>query len=157
VTTPKPIAGPGELLALDLEVLDPAQVLAPIKYFSVNFGVNVSVAQVNQGLVVIQTCDTTAHVVLAADPVVVSQNSPNPFNPRTTVNLTVNRSGHVRLLVYDALGREVERPLDQDLANGEYPVVIDASQLTSGTYRYAVEWSSNGVMKRSMKAMTVIK
>ena len=36
------------------------------------------------------------------------QNYPNPFNPTTNIKFALPISGHVKLTIYDALGREVE-------------------------------------------------
>ena len=33
---------------------------------------------------------------------------PNPFNPTTNIKFALPISGHVKLTIYDALGREVE-------------------------------------------------
>ncbi len=37
----------------------------------------------------------------------LSQNYPNPFNPITKINFDLPKDAHVRLVVYDLLGREV--------------------------------------------------
>ncbi len=46
---------------------------------------------------------------------VLYQNYPNPFNPSTHLSFSVDRVVHVRLTVYDLLGREV-----QTIANGVF-------------------------------------
>lgn len=40
------------------------------------------------------------------------------------------------LKVFDVLGREVAKLLDDELAQGEHSVVFDANNLTSGVYFY---------------------
>jgi hypothetical protein len=62
------------------------------------------------------------------------QNYPNPFNPSTTITCELPVAGHVKLAVYDLLGREVAM-----LANGNYPAGrfsfrFDGSRLSSGVY-----------------------
>ncbi len=64
---------------------------------------------------------------------------PNPFNPSTTVNYDVPASGHVHLLIYDILGREVARLVDRDLDAGTYEAVWagtdqSGSAMPSGVY-----------------------
>jgi photosystem II stability/assembly factor-like uncharacterized protein len=66
----------------------------------------------------------------------LKQNYPNPFNPTTTIPFSIVAAGHVRLAVYDALGREVALVVDEDLAPGTYTAPFDASALASGVYFY---------------------
>ncbi len=158
ITSPAPIAGPGTIANLDMEVLVAPTSSSPVKIITASFGNSAaSLATLEQGLVVTRACDTSIHVVLQGQPVSIAQNSPNPFNPRSIVNVTVRAAGRVRLLVYDQLGREVLRPLDRDMQAGEYQVAIDASHIASGSYRYAVEWQNYGQTIRETKTMTVVK
>jgi uncharacterized lipoprotein YddW (UPF0748 family) len=64
------------------------------------------------------------------------QNYPNPFNPTSDIRYQVSEFGHVKLVVYDFLGREVAVLVDQEMAAGVYTVRFDASRLASGTYLY---------------------
>ncbi|MBN2104843.1 T9SS type A sorting domain-containing protein [bacterium] len=50
-------------------------------------------------------------------------NYPNPFNPSTTVQYEVTRSGFVRLVIYDLTGREVDRLVNAIQGPGTYRVV----------------------------------
>ena len=64
---------------------------------------------------------------------------PNPFNPRTTVELELPRSERVVLEVYDPRGRRVRTLLDEVRAAGHHEVVFDGVDedgrgLASGTY-----------------------
>lgn len=63
-------------------------------------------------------------------------NYPNPFNPETTINFSIEESAHVRLAVYDMLGRELEVLVDGVLNAGTYDARFDASDLPSGSYLY---------------------
>lgn len=64
------------------------------------------------------------------------QNYPNPFNPSTTIHYALPKSDHVRLIVYDLLGREVFRLIDDVQDAGYKSVALDASGLSSGVYFY---------------------
>ena len=67
------------------------------------------------------------------------QNYPNPFNPSTTIEYRVPRSSHVRLTIYDNLGREIRVLEDSQMQAGAYTVVWDgkddwAQSVTAGVY-----------------------
>jgi len=60
---------------------------------------------------------------------------PNPFNPRTTMQLAVAREQHVRADVFDATGRRVVTLLDDDMRAGVTRTLdFDASDLATGLY-----------------------
>jgi endonuclease I len=64
----------------------------------------------------------------------VSPAYPNPFNPQTSVELTLDRSSAVTAVLVDAMGREV-----LTVANGSYPqgahtLRVNGSGLASGIY-----------------------
>lgn len=64
------------------------------------------------------------------------QNYPNPFNPTTTIGFDLPRSSRLLLIIYDVLGREVVRLVDEERVAGHYDVRCDASRLPSGAYLY---------------------
>jgi hypothetical protein len=59
---------------------------------------------------------------------------PNPFNPSTTISLTVPQTARTTVMVYDLLGRQVKTLQDGVLERGEHQFVFDASALPSGLY-----------------------
>ncbi len=68
----------------------------------------------------------------------LAQNYPNPFNPTTNINFRLKAAGDVTLVVYNTLGREVMRVVDQPLAAGKHSVALDARRLASGVYFYRI-------------------
>ena len=72
----------------------------------------------------------------APDRFSLSQNYPNPFNPVTNIEFSVPHSGLVNIAVYDALGREIETLVNDDLNPGTYNAAWDASGYNSGVYFY---------------------
>jgi uncharacterized protein (TIGR03790 family) len=64
------------------------------------------------------------------------QNFPNPFNPITKIKYSLPKSGNVKLVVYDILGREVMTLADGVKEPGFYEVDFNASHLSSGVYIY---------------------
>lgn len=70
----------------------------------------------------------------------LSQNFPNPFNPVTKINYELPQSGQVNLVIYDILGREVKRIVNNVFKQaGRYTVEFDASNYASGVYFYRIE------------------
>jgi beta-glucosidase len=61
-------------------------------------------------------------------------NYPNPFNPVTTVMVNIPQTAHVSVVVYNYLGKEMATLMNGTYMAGRYPVVFDASQLSSGVY-----------------------
>lgn len=76
-------------------------------------------------------------------------NYPNPFNPATTIRVTLPEAAPVSLIVYDTLGREVSRLLDGEQGAGVHDVVFSAGDLPSGLYLYRLETPA-GVLSRTM-------
>ena len=75
-------------------------------------------------------------------------NYPNPFNPSTTIKYQISKDvksekQEVRLIIYDALGREVATLVNEQQSPGIYEVVFDASNFSSGTYFYRLISGNN--------------
>ncbi len=64
----------------------------------------------------------------------LDQNYPNPFNPSTMICFSIPRAETVRLTVFDALGREVSRLLNERLQPGTHTVEWNARNAASGFY-----------------------
>ena len=66
------------------------------------------------------------------------QNYPNPFNPTTSIDYQLPTNSHVKLDVFDLLGREVGTLVNREETAGSYTVSFDASNLPSGVYFYRI-------------------
>jgi hypothetical protein len=66
------------------------------------------------------------------------QNYPNPFNPVTRIKFDIIKSGNVKIIVYDLLGKEVAVLANEFLPIGRYEADFDASHLASGIYYYKI-------------------
>jgi hypothetical protein len=66
----------------------------------------------------------------------LQQNYPNPFNPSTNIRFTIPVSGFTSLTIYDLLGREVTRLVNEVKQPGSYEVTWDASGSATGVYLY---------------------
>lgn len=64
------------------------------------------------------------------------QNYPNPFNPSTNIRFSIPKSSHVKLTVYDGIGREIAVLADNKYEAGYYEIDFDGSLLSSGVYFY---------------------
>lgn len=69
----------------------------------------------------------------------LEQNYPNPFNPNTTIRYSIGNKQHVKLTVYDLLGREISVLVDEEKETGIYEVNFGATGLPSGTYLYRLQ------------------
>lgn len=69
---------------------------------------------------------------------VLLNNYPNPFNPSTTIKYSISSPSFVSMKVFDVLGREVAKLVNEEQPQGNYEVAFDASNLTSGIYFYRI-------------------
>jgi uncharacterized delta-60 repeat protein len=70
-------------------------------------------------------------------------NYPNPFNPVTKIRFDVpapegSGSVSVKLVIYDALGKEITVLVDENLSPAEYEVEWNALSMPSGVYFYRI-------------------
>ena len=80
------------------------------------------------------------------------QNYPNPFNPTTTIAYHLTKSGHVSLIIYDLLGKEIEILVSESQNRGKYQVIFDANGLVSGVYIYRLQ-TKDAVVTKKMVVM----
>jgi hypothetical protein len=64
----------------------------------------------------------------------LSANYPNPFNPTTTINYQLATPGFVTLKLYNVLGEEVARLVDEGKDAGYYTTTWNANANASGIY-----------------------
>jgi hypothetical protein len=68
----------------------------------------------------------------------LSQNFPNPFNNETKILFDVPYRSRVVIRVYDILGSEVRKILDEEKEPDHYEVVFNGDGLASGVYFYQI-------------------
>ncbi|MDP3582439.1 MAG: T9SS type A sorting domain-containing protein, partial [Ignavibacteria bacterium] len=78
----------------------------------------------------------------------LNQNYPNPFNPTTTIEYALPKSGAVKLVVYDVLGREVAELVNKDLDAGYHKVDFNAASISSGVYFYSIKTGDFASVKK---------
>jgi hypothetical protein len=62
------------------------------------------------------------------------QNYPNPFNASTTIRYSLPHKRRVTLRIYDLLGREILKLIDEEKPAGVYEITWNASPYPSGVY-----------------------
>ncbi len=67
------------------------------------------------------------------------QNYPNPFNPTTSIKYQVAGIKHIKLIIYDILGKEIATLVNGKQSLGIYEIIFDASSYPSGVYFYTLE------------------
>jgi len=77
----------------------------------------------------------------------LSQNYPNPFNPATTIRFSLETKAHVRLSVYDILGRKITTLINEELPSGNHSITWNGkdykgNEVASGIYFYRIETDS---------------
>ena len=87
------------------------------------------------------------------DRFILYQNYPNPFNSITNIRFDIPRSSQVKLIIYDALGREVAVLVNEKLSAGNYEVdwpapMGDGSGYPSGVYFYSFKTETFNETKR---------
>jgi len=68
----------------------------------------------------------------------LQQNFPNPFNPSTTIKLSIPSESYTTLKIYDVLGNEIEELVNEQLSAGNYKFNFVADNLPSGIYFYKI-------------------
>jgi hypothetical protein len=76
--------------------------------------------------------------VLGEDPSIpesqLGNNYPNPFNGTTIIPYSVSRPGHIKIGIYDALGRVVHLLMDEYSQAGDYALNVNMDAQPSGVY-----------------------
>jgi len=90
----------------------------------------------------------------------LSQNYPNPFNPTTMINYQIPFASHVKIKVFDILGREVATLVNKVINAGSYSIPFNAFSISSGVYFYRLEATAiNGANNNfsQVKKMILLK
>ncbi|MEI6456291.1 MAG: YCF48-related protein, partial [bacterium] len=71
-----------------------------------------------------------------ASKALLSQNYPNPFSGSTLIGWRLEERSHVKLRIFDSLGRIVITLVDQDLPAGDHSICYQPDELDPGVYFY---------------------
>lgn len=64
----------------------------------------------------------------------LKQNYPNPFNPSTTISYLLAEKSQVTLKIYNILGQEIEKLVDEEQTAGLQKIKWNAGRYASGIY-----------------------
>jgi hypothetical protein len=64
------------------------------------------------------------------------QNFPNPFNPSTSIRFRIAERNNISLIVFDILGREIKKLVEEEKPASEYSIEFSSEGLPSGIYLY---------------------
>lgn len=78
------------------------------------------------------------------------QNYPNPFNPKSKIKYDISKLSSVKLVIYDALGREVVTLVTEQQNPGSYEVEWDGSNEPSGVYFYQLNTGNYSQTRRML-------
>ena len=83
------------------------------------------------------------------------QNSPNPFNPQTSIMFDMPNAGDVRISVFNVLGQNVTDLIDGRMEAGTHEVVWngkdrDGATVASGIYFYRIDTDQYSETKKMM-------
>ncbi len=85
----------------------------------------------------------------------LGQNYPNPFNPTTTISFSVPKQEYVVLVIYDMLGKEVNRLVDGQMSAGSFKTTWrgdtkNGEKVSSGVYFYRLQAGSFSAVKKML-------
>ena len=87
---------------------------------------------------------------LAPEEFALSAAYPNPFNPSTSLDLSLNHSGNVNVKIYNVVGQVVTTLANGHMNAGYHTLTWDASSMASGMYFIKVETGSNVAVQKIM-------
>ena len=119
---------------------------------NLNSGDGIELVFINNNATDVKEVDSNLPTKLA-----LLQNYPNPFNPTTNIKYSIPASLNpskgetlTQLKIYDILGREVIRLVNETKQPGEYEVEFNASNLASGVYLYRLDVGNQHITKKIM-------
>ena len=64
----------------------------------------------------------------------VSANYPNPFNPRTRIEITLPNNGNIKVELYNQIGQKVRTDIEKSFPAGNHYVDLELAGLANGFY-----------------------
>jgi hypothetical protein len=86
------------------------------------------------------------------NPILLSQNRPNPFADITTIEYSVPRSGQILFEILNLYGQPVYRE-EKNVTSGSHQFDLDMSNLPAGVYTYGIQYEGY----RMTKQMVIVR
>jgi hypothetical protein len=133
----------------ELSLIIPDDVLAKnidsLRITVVNLGKNKSI---DAALSVDKITSVKGNETAIANAFYLKQNYPNPFNPVTNIEYYIPEAGNVKIVVFDALGREAEIIYQGNQIEGKHIVSWNGSQYASGIYFYGIYYNGKSEIRK---------
>ncbi|MGC8654843.1 MAG: T9SS type A sorting domain-containing protein, partial [Candidatus Kryptoniota bacterium] len=78
----------------------------------------------------------------------LSDNYPNPFNPSTTIKVSLDHGGLIKLSIYDVLGQLVKVVDEGYKPAGQYLYDVNMNKFGSGVYFYRLQKGNTVITKK---------
>jgi hypothetical protein len=90
---------------------------------------------------------------------ILFQNYPNPFNQQTTVKYALPVESHVKIKIFNTLGRQIKELINTEQNAGYHELIFDASGTASGVYFLMIEAQAANGSKyfHDVRKMLVLK
>ncbi|MGH7491892.1 MAG: T9SS type A sorting domain-containing protein [bacterium] len=82
----------------------------------------------------------------------LDNNYPNPFNPQTTIDFALPERAHVKLVILNSVGQEIETLVEREMQPGYHQAVWNANRYTSGVYFYRLTANNFSQLKKMVLA-----
>ncbi len=82
--------------------------------------------------------------------ILLVKNFPNPFNSTTVIEFSLPKASHVKIELFDLLGRQIQTLSDQHQPAGTHRMLLNGSQLPSGQYFYRISTSDQTICRKLM-------
>ena len=69
---------------------------------------------------------------------ILEQNYPNPFNSKSNIKYKISKSTDIKIKIFDIQGKEIETLIDKKQNRGDYQLIFDGTDLSSGIYIYSL-------------------
>ena len=73
----------------------------------------------------------------------ISQNFPNPFTEQTLINYSIPNNSNVEIVIYNSLGREICKLLNEFENKGNHQIIFYSNDLPNGIYYCKLQSESN--------------
>ncbi|HRB00684.1 MAG TPA: T9SS type A sorting domain-containing protein, partial [Ignavibacteria bacterium] len=76
------------------------------------------------------------------------QNYPNPFNSKTKIKIDIRKRGYYEMEIFNNAGKKIETLYNGELNTGQYEIIYDAKELSSGIYFYRLSGNNISETKK---------